>query len=412
MARQPTGQVIAPDGARQQSWAIRFRAYGKRRFVTLGRPEDGWDRQRAEDELRYVLTDVERGLWRPPEAQPQPEPPRAEPTFHEFASEWFERHRPEWRESTTGDYEWALTHHLLPFFAGHRLSAITVEEVDRYKAAKLRAGKLGAATINKTLVRLAQILDEAQEYGHIDRNPAKGRRRRVKATRPDRAWVEPEQLMALIEAADSWHRPVVATLAGAGLRVGEACGLRWRDVNLATGTLTVRESKTDAGAGRRVDLPGGLVDELAEWKARSPLTGPDDPVFVCRPRSGKIGRQTKDNIGRRLKATIRRANERLAKLEIEPISERVSPHGLRRTYATVRGALRDDPVYIAEQIGHTDPRFTLSVYAKAAKRRERLSGAYLEAFDAALHWAGMGRESAPAGVERIERSDTPTLERA
>jgi hypothetical protein len=36
----------------------------------------------------------------------------------------------------------------------------------------------------------------------------------------------------------------------------------------------------------------------------------------------------------------------------------------------LRGALRDDPIYIAEPIGHSDPRFTLSVYAKAAKRRE------------------------------------------
>ena len=71
-------------------------------------------------------------------------------------------------------------------------------------------------------------------------------------------------------------------------------------------------------------------------------------------------------------------------------SERVSPHSLRRTYASLRAALRDDPVYIAEQIGHTDPTFTLAVYAKASKRRERLSDAYLEAFDRALDWARMG----------------------
>lgn len=204
------------------------------------------------------------------------------------------------------------------------------------------------------------------------------------------SWVEPEQLMALLGAADAWHRPVVATLAGAGLRVGEAVALNWRDVNLATGTLTVRDSKTDAGSGRRVDLPGGLVDELREWKARSPLSGPSDPVFVCRPRNGSHGRNTKDNIGRRLKRAIAQANEQLAKAGIELISERVSPHSLRRTYASLRGALRNDPVYIAEQIGHTDPRFTLSAYAKAAKRRERLSGPYLDAFDWALEWARMG----------------------
>ena len=69
----------------------------------------------------------------------------------------------------------------------------------------------------------------------------------------------------------------------------------------------------------------------------------------------------------------------------------MSPHSLRRTYASLRAALRDDPVYIAEQMGNTDARFTFSVYQKAAKRREKLEGRYLEAFDAALVWAQIGR---------------------
>jgi len=64
MARKATGQVIAPNG-KQRSWVLRFRAYGKRRFVTLGRPEDGWTRHRAEAELRHVLADVERGIGAP-----------------------------------------------------------------------------------------------------------------------------------------------------------------------------------------------------------------------------------------------------------------------------------------------------------------------------------------------------------
>jgi hypothetical protein len=67
-------------------------------------------------------------------------------------------------------------------------------------------------------------------------------------------------------------------------------------------------------------------------------------------------------------------------------------HSLRRTYASLRAALRDDPIYIAEQLGHEDPAFTFRVYQKAAKRRDRLSGAYLTAFDRALHWAETGRK--------------------
>lgn len=384
MPRKATGGVIPPKDGR--GWAIRFRAYGKRRLVTLGTSEEGWNRQKAEEELRHVLADVDRCIWQPhrPAAV---EAPADLPTFHVFASEWMGARRPELRPRTIKDYEWALSYHLLPFFKDHLLPEITVAEVDRYKQAKVREGKLAPAQINKTLKRLSQILDLAVDYGHLPSNPAasKGGRRRVKESAPRRTWVEPEQLMALLDAAPKRHRAILATLAGAGLRVGELCALDWRDLDLATGTLIVQESKTPAGR-REVDLPSGLVTELWTLAATSPQTGPDDPVFVGRRRT----RQTPDNVGRRLKSAIKRANVALEKAGIAPISERVSPHSLRRTYASLRFACGDDPVYVAEQGGWLDPTFPIKVYARAVRRRERLSGTHREAFDAALQWAAMG----------------------
>jgi integrase len=208
-----------------------------------------------------------------------------------------------------------------------------VAEVDRYKLAKVREGQLAPPQINKSLKRLSQILDVAVDYGHLPNNPAasKGGRRRVKETPPPRSWVEPEQLMALLDAAPKRHRAILATLAGAGLRVGELCALDWRDLDLATGTLIVQESKTPAGR-REVDLPSGLVTELWTLAATSPHTGPDDPVFVGRRRT----RQTPDNVGRRLKSAIKKANAQLEGTGIAPVSERVLPHSLRRTYASLR----------------------------------------------------------------------------
>jgi len=44
----------------------------------------------------------------------------------------------------------------------------------------------------------------------------------------------------------------------AGLRIGEAQSVRWRDVDLAHGTLAVRAAKTDAAA-----TPASLVGEAA-----------------------------------------------------------------------------------------------------------------------------------------------------
>jgi integrase len=91
----------------------------------------------------------------------------------------------------------------------------------------------------------------------------------VKAPKVRRSWVEPEQALSLLDGASAYMRPVVATLLGAGLRVSEAVALDWSDVNLATGTLRTGKAKTDGGTYREVDLPGGLVDELTEWKMRS-----------------------------------------------------------------------------------------------------------------------------------------------
>ena len=142
-----------------------------------------------------------------------------------------------------------------------------MREIDSYKAAKVREGRLGPSQINKTLKLIAQVLDVAIEYELVDgANPARGRRRRVKAPKPQRTWVEPEQLVTLIESADRYHRPIIATLAGAGLRVGEAVALNWRDVNLAAGTLMIGTAKTEAGTGREVDLPSGLIEALSEWR--------------------------------------------------------------------------------------------------------------------------------------------------
>jgi hypothetical protein len=77
----------------------------------------------------------------------------------------------------------------------------------------------------------------------------------------------------------------------------------------------------------------------------------------------------------------------------------VTPHSLRRTFASLRAASGDDPVYIADQLGHTDPRFTLAVYTKAVKRRAKLSGACLAEYERALSWATLPTtEKAPTGT--------------
>src|SRR5688500_2595685 len=102
MPRPATGQVLERRRKTGRVFALRFSAYGERRYVTLGGPEDGWDRRSAERELLNVLADVRRGTWRPSRLNTAAEPP-TDQAFHEFASDWLDARRAELRPTTVAD---------------------------------------------------------------------------------------------------------------------------------------------------------------------------------------------------------------------------------------------------------------------------------------------------------------------
>jgi integrase len=120
MPRAASGQVVR---RKSGAWAVRFRAYGERHYMTLGTAAEGWTRAKAQAELQNILADIRREIRSPPKPDPTPTPTvNPDPTFHEFASQWFEATKNEWRPKTERDYEWQQTHHLLAFFGKHHLS--------------------------------------------------------------------------------------------------------------------------------------------------------------------------------------------------------------------------------------------------------------------------------------------------
>jgi len=386
MAPRPTGQIIERTTARGRVFALRFRAYGRRHFVTLGGADEGWTRQRAEAELRHVLADVERGLWTPPAERATTSP--IAPSFHEFASAWLEARRGELREASIADYSWQLSNHLLPFFHAHHLPQITVAEVDRYREFKVRKGVLSAESINKTITRLGQILAVAEERDLIPRNPVRvnTRNRKLKAKRKRPVWLESaEQIQALLDAASeldaspkartAGRRALIATLTFTGLRIGEATALRWRDIDLARGKITVGRSKTDAGV-RIVDILPVLQDELTAHRATVTQAEPDDLVFLTSSGS----RRDKGNARERIvRPVVRRSDELLAERGHEPLPAGLTAHKLRHTFTSILFVPGEDLPTVMAQLGHTDAAFTLRVHAHAMRReagdKEPLEGA-------------------------------------
>jgi integrase len=376
MARPTVGAVIEHEGKNGRIYrSLRFMAYGKRRHIALGPVRAA----EAERELRHVVADVERGTWKPRSGvTPPPEAKRCL-AFHEFSAEWWVRVEKELAESTRADYRWPLEVHLLDFFADMRLNEITFDTVERYIAAKLAEEKpLSSRSINMTVTLLGSILERAVERELIPRNPARGRDRRVRERAPTRSYLDNAlQIGALLDASaeldrtadkDKQHierKAMIAALMFAGLRIGELCALRWRHVDLATGWLTVGESKTDAGR-RRVKIRGLLRDELLA--VAGPRRGEDQEAFVFGTRSD--AEQSAENFRNRpLKAAVKSANESLAKRKLAPLPEKLTPHS-RRTFCSLLYALGEDPGTVMDEMGHTDPALALRVYRQAMRRHE------------------------------------------
>lgn len=130
----------------------------------------------------------------------------------------------------------------------------------------------------------------------------------------------------------------------------------------------MRQSKTDAGV-RVVDVQPELRDELGVYKATAPSVLPTDLVFPT--TTGKA--TNRNNVRRRvLLRAVERANERIAKEGgCDPLPDGLSPHALRRTFASWLVAEGEDPAYVMHQLGHTDPKMALGPYAKALRSRRR-----------------------------------------
>jgi integrase len=412
MPRPATGSIQEDRRTKDTVYGLRFKALGKKHYQRCGKHSDGWNRSMAEEALKDVLAEVRLGTWRPP-APPVEEvrEPCECPTFWAFAREWYDKQCAEGGRNGSGlseggkkDLKWRLNNHLRQAFGTKRLDQITVQDVDRYRLAK--AGELNATSTNKTLAALSAILELAREYGHIDSNPAAGKKRRLKPKKPKRSHIDrADHIEALLNGAsadgprwrDGRRRALLATLTFAGLRLSEALALEWRDVDLARSTITVRTAKSEAGI-RTVDILPALHDELDAYKMR--LSYPDRTALVFATNRGTKYDRTK--IGpTMLKPAVEKANEALTAQGQEPLAEDLTPHSLRRTFASILFAVGEAPPYVMAQLGHTDPTTTLSYYAKAMARRDGEPGRL-----AALVQGANGHQAALNGQRMDNNADS------
>lgn len=423
MARKNTGSVfekVWADGT-TISYGAYVRAYGQREKVTFGTNKQGWNAQRAEIEAERIVQQIERGTWVPPRLEPREDRLEAAMTdlgvtvdesFRVFAKRWWRAKQLGLDADTINDYEWRLGY-IERFFGRYRLSEITPRVVDRFRdelheqAEAIRAATergrvlketvtdkrgrtyerkrrpLSNTSINAMITLLGQVMQQALDYELIDRNPVRvgGRSARfLKRSRPNRTFLEVDEYLALLDAAGELEgearsdfkglgrRAMVATLGLAGLRISEMVDLRVAQVDLQRGRFKLADAKTDAGV-REVEISLYLRDELLEHvmdrQSRKLPMGPSDYFFGTATGGRRDPNRFRDRI---LARSVERANETRAEQGLAPLPP-ITPHSLRRTWATFAAMMGRDPKWIASQIGHTSPSFTFSVYQQVATRR-------------------------------------------
>jgi integrase len=288
-------------------------------------------------------------------------------SFEEVAEQWYEsKHR--LRRRTRENYRGSLDRVLLPRFGRKRIAAVTVDDIAKL-VRDLERGGAAPSTINNHLLPLQGTFAFAMRRGLIGTNPY------ALLTRDDRpaprekketfVWSD-DDIVALIESAERSakqpearqdYAPLIRTLCATGLRIGEALGLTWADIDVHEGVLHVRRQWTRAGeytppktasSIRRVPLSKEMTAYLAAFKLKSNFSRDDDPVFASRTGRPLSHR----NVGSR---------------GFGPAAKRaglnVSIHDTRHAFASRMIARGIDPVTLAKLMGHANARVTLEVYA-------------------------------------------------
>lgn len=293
--------------------------------------------------------------------------------------------------STVNGYRYILRRQVEPYpLASVALDDLRPDGVRSWLAELME--RYGSATISKAFVLLRSAMRQAVNDERLVRNPTDGvKPPRRKRPEPNALRDEDRRrLAATLSGASQTPDVVGATLAlYTGMREGEICALRWRNVDLQAGTLDVREAvgkdggqwylkepKT-GGSRRTVAFPAPVARALSARRAEmmEEAMGAGVPFSPDMFVLGRIDRDEATGDYRFMYPHALwerwRAFSDLMGL-VGTQGRRVTFHDLRHTYATAAIAAGVDVKTVSSQLGHANAAMTLNTYADAdpdAKRR-------------------------------------------
>jgi integrase len=161
--------------------------------------------------------------------------------LNDFILTYNAKHLPTLGKGTQAKYRQHITHHIQPEFGKYKLCAIGTEEIQDWLNRKDAAG-LSWWTRNDLRNIMSSIFTKAYDWGYWkERNPAEATTCGRKKTKREKRILTDAQFMELLEALPADLALIVRLADCTGMRISEILGLRWRNVDLDSGWLYVRE---------------------------------------------------------------------------------------------------------------------------------------------------------------------------
>lgn len=296
------------------------------------------------------------------------------PLFSDFADQWFQESRIQWRSSHARNVESILKSSLKPAFKDQRVGQITKPDIlaARNKMARRKGrganGLMAPKTINSHMTILRMILTEAAERFDFT-NPYLN----IKPLKQQKVHIEPfslSEVEKIIETVREDYRNYYLVRFYTGMRTGEVDGLKWEHVDFEKREILVRETlihgqteytKTD-GSQREIPMFGPVCEAL---KAQYRATGKLSRFVFCNRLGEPLDH---NNVTKRVWYPL---------LEYLRLKKR-RPYQTRHTAATLLLASGENPEWVARTLGHSSTEMLFKVYSRYIPNLTRMDGSAFE----------------------------------
>ncbi len=283
--------------------------------------------------------------------------------FADYFDEWIETYAGRtargFSETTRPEYRRPIEAHALPRWRTWRLADVEPGDV-RDLFGQMRRDGRSTSQIKKTRAALSAMFATAVDDGLRPSNPVAGVRiptANGDEPKDDRAKaLTREELKLLLAAIPERWRLFFEFLTHTGLRISEAVGLTWANVDLGERPQVMVREQVYRGERRRLksrdgrrDIPlsAGMAGRLLEHR-RDTYGGPTAPVFPSKAGTPLIRGKVAERV-------LNPAREAVG-------MEWVSFHAFRRTCASLLFEAGRNVKQVSEWLGHSDPAFTLRTY--------------------------------------------------